>query len=98
MGAIHTATTAGFIPRCSSSDTLGLCKYVATLVNRDNLDLPWATAQVQPRAEMRERYAIRGHVIQDGLAVLCCNSCALTQERREVELEEASFQTLQQEK
>jgi hypothetical protein len=44
---------------------------------------------------MRERYAIRGHVIKDWLAAFCCGSCALTQERREVELEEASFQVQQ---
>jgi hypothetical protein len=45
---------------------------------------------------MRERYGIRGHVVKDWLAPLCCNSCALTQERREVEVEEASFQAFQQ--
>jgi Cys-rich protein (TIGR01571 family) len=55
-----------------------------------------ATAQVQPRAEIRERYAIRGHVVNDWLAAFCCGSCALTQERREVELEEASYQAVQQ--
>ena len=53
-------------------------------------------AQVQPRAEIRERYNIRGHVINDWLASLCCTSCALTQERREIEAEEASFQAVQQ--
>jgi Cys-rich protein (TIGR01571 family) len=62
----------------------------------DNPDSPWATAQVQPRAEIRERYSIRGHVTNDLLAALCCNSCALTQERREIEVEEASFQVVQQ--
>lgn len=62
----------------------------------DNPDSPCATAQVQPRAEIRERYAIRGNIIYDWLASLCCTSCALTQERREVEVEEASFQAVQQ--
>jgi Cys-rich protein (TIGR01571 family) len=66
------------------------------LMRCDNPNLPWATAQVQPRAEMRERYGIRGHVVKDWSAALCCNSCALTQERREVELEEASFYAVQQ--
>jgi Cys-rich protein (TIGR01571 family) len=67
------------------------------LMRSDNPDSPWAGAtQVQPRAEMRERYAIRGNVINDWLASLCCTACALTQERREVEMEEASFQPFQQ--
>ena len=61
-------------------------------VNPDSL---WATAQVQPRVEMRERYGIRGHVIEDWVVPLCCHTCALTQERREVEVEEASFQAAQ---
>lgn len=52
---------------------------------------PWLV-HVQRRVEMRERYAIRGHAIKDFLASVCCNPCALTQERREVEMEEASFQ------
>jgi hypothetical protein len=45
---------------------------------------------------MRERYGIRGNVIKDVLASLCCTPCALTQERREVEMEEASFQAVGQ--
>jgi Cys-rich protein (TIGR01571 family) len=66
------------------------------LMRCDNLDSPWATAQVRPRVEIRERYAIRGHVINDVLAAFWCGSCALTQERREIEAEEASFQAVQQ--
>lgn len=62
----------------------------------DNPDSPWATAQIQPRIEMRDRYAVRGHVFEDCLASFCCHACALTQERREVEVEEASFQAVQQ--
>ena len=96
MGAIDTATIAAFIPRCSLLDTRGSCKYVAMFMRYDNPDSPCATAQVQPRAEIRERYAIRGNIIYDWLASLCCTSCALTQERREVEVEEASFQAVQQ--
>lgn len=96
VGAKDTAPTAAFIPQCSLSDTRGSCKYVAMLMRCDNPDLPWATAQVQPRAEIRERYAIRGHVINDWLVSLCCTSCALTQERREVEVEEASFRAAEQ--
>lgn len=41
--------------------------------------------------EMRERYSIRGNILYDGLAVACCNPCALTQERREVEMEEIRY-------
>ena len=66
------------------------------LMRCDNPNSPWATAQVQPRTEIRERYGIRGHVVKDWSASLFCNSCALTQERREVELEEISFQAVQQ--
>jgi Cys-rich protein (TIGR01571 family) len=66
------------------------CIYTALLF----IGHPWIM-QVQPRAEIRERYAIRGNIINDWLASLCCNPCALTQERREVEVEEASFQAVQ---
>jgi Cys-rich protein (TIGR01571 family) len=96
VGAKDTATTAAFMPHWALLDTHGSCKYVAMLMRCDNPDSPWATAQVQPRVEIRERYAIRGNVINDWLASLCCTSCALTQERREVEVEEASFQAVQQ--
>jgi Cys-rich protein (TIGR01571 family) len=37
------------------------------------------------------RYGIRGDVIGDCLASCLCNPCALTQERREIELEEESL-------
>jgi Cys-rich protein (TIGR01571 family) len=47
--------------------------------------------QLGPRAEIRQRYGIRGNMCKDWFAVCCCSSCALTQERREVEMEEASF-------
>ena len=47
--------------------------------------------QLGPRAEIRQRYGIRGNMCKDWFAVCCCSPCALTQERREVEVEEASF-------
>lgn len=45
---------------------------------------------------MRERYAIRGNLFNDCFASACCTACALTQERREVEVEEAAFHAVQQ--
>jgi Cys-rich protein (TIGR01571 family) len=48
-------------------------------------------AQIRPREEIRERYGIRGSPLDDCLASWCCNPCSLTQERREIELEERSF-------
>lgn len=48
-------------------------------------------AQLRTREEVRERYGIRGAVFSDCLSSWLCGSCALTQERREIELEEGSF-------
>jgi Cys-rich protein (TIGR01571 family) len=44
------------------------------------------------RSDIRSRYDIRGEGIGDCLNSLLCRPCALTQERRELELEERSFQ------
>jgi Cys-rich protein (TIGR01571 family) len=49
------------------------------------------SAQIPTRAEARERYGIRGDVYGDCLTSWCCRPCSLTQERREIELEEGSF-------
>jgi Cys-rich protein (TIGR01571 family) len=43
------------------------------------------------RTDIRNRYDIRGEGIDDLFASLFCPSCALTQESRELELEEKSF-------
>jgi hypothetical protein len=43
---------------------------------------------MQTRAEVRERYGIRRDAIGDCLALWCCRPCSLTQERREIELEQ----------
>jgi Cys-rich protein (TIGR01571 family) len=43
------------------------------------------------RTEIRRRYDIRGEDLEDCLHSMYCHGCALTQERRELELEEASF-------
>jgi len=48
-------------------------------------------AQMGSRADIRNRYDIRGDSVEDCLSSLCCRSCALAQERREIELEEKSF-------
>jgi Cys-rich protein (TIGR01571 family) len=50
-----------------------------------------AVTQLRTREETRERYGIRGNVFGDCFSLWCCRPCALTQERREIELEENSF-------
>lgn len=50
------------------------------------------SAQINNRTEIRERYGIRGDTCGDCLASWLCRCCALTQERRELELEEGSFE------
>jgi Cys-rich protein (TIGR01571 family) len=50
------------------------------------------SAQIRTREEIRERYGISGSPISDCLVSWCCHSCSLTQERREIELEERNFQ------
>ncbi|KAH9993552.1 PLAC8 family-domain-containing protein [Russula vinacea] len=47
--------------------------------------------QIPAREEIRERYGIRGSTLSDCFASWCCRPCALTQERREIELEENSI-------
>ncbi|KAI0249606.1 PLAC8 family-domain-containing protein [Lactifluus subvellereus] len=48
--------------------------------------------QIKTRSDIRNRYGIRGDTTGDCLASCLCNPCALTQERRELELEERSLQ------
>lgn len=47
--------------------------------------------QMGSRTDIRNHYEIRGESTDDCLASLFCRSCALTQEGRELELEEKSF-------
>ncbi|KAH9968279.1 PLAC8 family-domain-containing protein [Russula dissimulans] len=47
--------------------------------------------QLHERAEARDRYGIRGSAVGDCFTSLLCCPCALTQERREIELEEDSL-------
>jgi len=46
---------------------------------------------IHTREEARERYGIRGDAFRDCLTTYWCRPCSLTQERREIELEEGSF-------
>ncbi|KAH9052686.1 PLAC8-domain-containing protein [Lactarius vividus] len=47
--------------------------------------------QTGGRSDVRARYNVRGNTVGDCCAVWCCPSCSLTQEGREIELEENSF-------
>ncbi|KAF9524337.1 PLAC8-domain-containing protein [Crepidotus variabilis] len=47
--------------------------------------------QMMLRGEIRSRYNISGGACGDCLAAACCMPCQLTQESREIELEEQSF-------
>jgi Cys-rich protein (TIGR01571 family) len=53
---------------------------------------PGSRIQIRQREEMRERYGIRGSAVNDCCVAAWCRPCALVQERREIELEERSFQ------
>lgn len=53
---------------------------------------PIPVAQIRTREEIRERYGIRSSLVNDCLVSWCCNPCSLTQERREIELEETNFE------
>ncbi|TFK61547.1 hypothetical protein BDN72DRAFT_778108 [Pluteus cervinus] len=47
--------------------------------------------QISPRQHVRARYNIVGTASTDCVGAVCCSSCALTQESRELELEEMSL-------
>ncbi|KAF9456953.1 PLAC8 family-domain-containing protein [Collybia nuda] len=47
--------------------------------------------QLGPRGNSRSRYNIKGGGCGDCCSIFWCNPCALTQESREIELEEQSF-------
>jgi Cys-rich protein (TIGR01571 family) len=48
-------------------------------------------SQLGPREDLRIRYGIRGDAVTDCLISAFCRPCALTQERREMDLEEGSL-------
>ena len=58
-------------------------KYMIT--NRDWL-------QMSNRSGMRQRYHIDGSCCGDCCTALCCHACELTQEQRELALEEQSIE------
>jgi Cys-rich protein (TIGR01571 family) len=67
-------------------------------MQRTNSDLcppvgPPCLLQIHTRTEARERYGIRGDTYNDCLTAWLCRPCSLTQERREIELEEGSFES-----
>ncbi|KAH8980663.1 PLAC8-domain-containing protein [Lactarius akahatsu] len=67
------------------------CIYGSLLITR----FAWIL-QIGTRADIRGRYNIRGDTVGDCLTSWCCHSCSLTQERREIELEENSFEGFSQ--
>jgi Cys-rich protein (TIGR01571 family) len=50
------------------------------------------------RTNVRSRYNIRRGAMDDCLAAWCCRPCSLTQQSREIELEENSFEGFSQSK
>jgi len=74
------------LPRGSESLDTYCCIYSAL----DCTGFSWIL-QIQNRADIRERYDIRGSTVGDCFASWCCRPCSLSQERREIELEENSF-------
>jgi len=84
---LHSLQTQGTpLPRGSESLDAHCCIYGSL----DCIGFGWIL-QVQTRADLRERYEIRGSMVDDCFASWCCRPCALSQERREIELEENSF-------
>ncbi|TCD59890.1 hypothetical protein EIP91_011257 [Steccherinum ochraceum] len=47
--------------------------------------------QIGTRTSTRERYRIEGNPVKDCFASWCCHACELTQESRELELEETNL-------
>ena len=94
LAAKAMTITASFMARWLSPDMLGSCMYVRCLIRCFQTHSPRAVAaaQINTRSEARERYGIRGDTYGDCLTAWCCRPCSLTQERREIELEEGSVE------
>jgi Cys-rich protein (TIGR01571 family) len=60
-------------------------------MTRYNLGSISPSAQTKNRADIRERYGIRGDIIGDCFTSCFCEPGVLVQERRELELEEGSL-------
>ena len=84
--------TAACISDSIALASVGFCRYVGEAYKMYISPLTHSAAsQLQTRADSRERYDIRGSMVDDCFASWCCRPCALSQERREIELEENSF-------
>jgi Cys-rich protein (TIGR01571 family) len=92
VAVIHSMVIAAFIVGSICVALVGSCRYVETLTRCIYMvPLTHASAQIGSRGDTRDRYGIRGGTCGDCLSAWCCRPCALTQERREIELEEHSF-------
>jgi Cys-rich protein (TIGR01571 family) len=96
MGVKEILRIVPFMPAWPSLVMVGSCRYVESVIS-----YKWSLStsiQIQNRGNIRSRYNIRGGSMDDCLTSYCCRSCALTQERREIELEENSFEGFSQSK
>jgi len=94
VAVIQSMAIAVFILVSICVALVGSYRYVETLmrcINTGMVSNPPAFAQIGSRGDVRDRYGIRGGGCGDCLGTWCCGPCALTQERREIELEEHSF-------
>jgi Cys-rich protein (TIGR01571 family) len=82
--------TAAFMAASLFPVMVGSCRYVKIAAIDEWVDLSHCV-QIGTRADIRNRYDIRGGGVGDCLTAWCCRPCSLTQERREIELEEKSF-------
>lgn len=79
---------------CAIHGALTFLSYNWVLQVRHHWPWFWFTAniaQMGTRASIRTRYRIRGGGCEDCLAAMCCTPCELSQESREIELEEHSL-------
>jgi len=70
------------------------CSFFACLALTGNAFI----LMIKNRSNIRSRYNIRGSTMNDCATSIFCRCCSLTQERREIELEENSFEGFSQSK
>jgi Cys-rich protein (TIGR01571 family) len=96
----HATPLQGEGERCNQDCRLYCCMAVPCFFWVFQVCSEWWTSglhvesrgiQMGSRSDIRNRYDIRGESHEDCLNSLCCRPCALTQESREIELEEKSF-------
>ncbi|KAI9450103.1 PLAC8-domain-containing protein [Lactarius psammicola] len=83
----HLQTRGTPLPGGGERYNVGCCIYGCLLPTT----YAWVL-KVDPRMDTRARYSIRGGYTSDSFASWWCQPCSLTQERREIELEENSFE------